>query len=143
MATSDAVALERIGDDRARLVRGEKSIVTVHAPGHGINLVALAVGPAIIVADTSGQAFKADASGVVPLEKLVAGPITALAASPTRPLVAIGDGRDVVIYDLEHHRELARGNTDSTVTALAWSSDGTQLAAAAATTQISVWSIKK
>ena len=44
-------------------------------------------------------------------------PITALAASPVDRKVAVGDGKEIVIYDLDRRLEIARGTVDSTVTA--------------------------
>nr|HEX4316482.1 protein kinase [Kofleriaceae bacterium] len=127
--------LVRAGD-RARLLEHGEPIASVKVPAR--SLVRLAVGPAIAITDASGQAFAVDAGGVTPLLKLPE-PITALAASPTAPVLAIGAGRVVVIYDLAARRELARGATDSTVGALAFSADGTRVAAAAASTQITIW----
>ncbi|CAN5363077.1 hypothetical protein BH11MYX1_BH11MYX1_37250 [soil metagenome] len=130
-----ATILVRVGD-RARLLEHGRAIVSVRLPTR--SFVRLAVGPAIAIADASGQAFVVESDGVTPLLKLPE-PITALAASPTTRILAIGAGRVVVIYDLAAHRELARGATDSTVTALAFSADGKRVAAATASTQLTVW----
>jgi len=133
-------ALFRTGPDFAELVEVAtgKPRFTITVRGHGIHYVGLAGSDTIALSDASGQVFAIDASGVTSIAKLFE-PITALAASPVAHRFAVGAGREVVIYDLAKHGEIAHHKLGATITALAWSRDGTRLAAATASTEVAIW----
>ena len=133
-------ALFRTGPDFAELVdvATGKPRFTITVRGHGIHYVGLAGSDTIALSDASGQVFAIDASGVTSIAKLFE-PITALAASPVAHRFAVGAGREVVIYDLAKHGEIAHHKLGATITALAWSRDGTRLAAATASTELAIW----
>jgi tRNA A-37 threonylcarbamoyl transferase component Bud32 len=136
---SSGSALLRADTDLVELLdlRAHQIAFTVTARGKSIQRTALA-GKLVAIADASGQVFVADRDGVRPIVNLEL-PITALAASPVDHRVAVGVQREVVVLDLDRGTELAVGALDSTATALAWSRDGRMLAAAGASTAITIW----
>jgi WD40 repeat protein/predicted Ser/Thr protein kinase len=140
LAPARGTALFRTGADFAELVdvASATPLFTITVRGHGIQHLGLAGSDTIALSDASGQVFAIDATGVTSIAKLFE-PITALAASPTAHRFAVGAGREVVIYDLARHGEIAHYKLGATITALAWSRDGKRLAAAAASTEIAIW----
>ena len=133
------LALVQTGTDHVEVLHIGTGDVAFTYSAHGSSFmrVGLAV-DTLVVADSSGQVVAVTAAGVTPLLRL-AQPITALAASPVERKFAVGDGKEIVIYDLDRRIELARGTVDSTVTVLAWSRDGKRVAAAATSTELKIW----
>src|SRR5262249_57957634 len=119
VAPGSRPALLRAGDYLVELLdlAAPDVAFSVTIRGRTVQRLALAGGdpPRIAIADTAGQLFSADASGVTPIVKFPQ-PITALAASPVGHRVAVGAGRTIAVFDLDGAIQVGTGALDSTAT---------------------------
>ncbi|MEJ7603626.1 MAG: hypothetical protein WKG01_37410 [Kofleriaceae bacterium] len=129
-------------------VAAGKSIAEVDTTDRMLNATALLSGeiPVIVVIDGKGNVFAIERGVAVPLASFPSAPpngITRiLAAPPVGHRVAIGVGREVIVFDVDSRRELLRGELGSIVTAIGWSPRGDRIAAAGETTEIRVFDVR-
>ncbi|MEO8703025.1 MAG: serine/threonine-protein kinase [Kofleriaceae bacterium] len=123
----------------ARLVKlpGLESVIELAEFQHErmIHAFALIAGepPALVVADSFDNVFAITGGTVRPLAhrktRVLAGPATGRR-------VAVGSGRDVIVFDVDSGLELFRGALDTPVSAIAWDRTSTKLAAAGYATEL-------